>query len=399
MFSDKMDTPVKPEYDSNENVIPRLDRGIQFFNKHYLLSLFFFILALMSKPMAVSLPVVLLILDWYPLNRMGGKTAMTVITEKIPFMVLSLASSVLTIKAQSAGKAVVPLELIPFETRLLVGVKSLAVYLWKMMMPLGLSPFYQYPRRVDFLSPEYLFPVLFILATISLSVVLAKKNRLWLSAWGYYVVTLLPVLGFIQVGGQAMADRYSYLPGIAPTFLVGLGIAWVYRRISGRGVLIKAVVIGVAGTTIFFMGYLTEKQIAKWENSFVLWNYALAIDPQLALPHNNLALAYAREGETGPAIEHLRRAIELNPQWAVPYYNLANRYMDLGWNEKATNELLTAVSLFPQFAEAHNNLGILYASGGRLAEAVQQFQDAVALQPDNEIYRNNLNRAMSDRGR
>ncbi len=365
--------------------------------KWYLLVLFTFILALLSKPMAVTLPAVLLLADWYPLNRISKRTVRGVIAEKTPLMILSLASSILTIKAQSAGKAVVPLEAIPFATRVLVGIKALAFYLWKMIMPFSLSPFYPYPRNVNVLSPGYLFPVVVIFASIILCIVFTKKNRLWLAAWGYYLITLFPVLGFIQVGGQAMADRYSYLPSIVPTLLVGLGIAWLYERISVRGVAIQAVFFGVVATIVLSLTYLTESQIAKWKNSFVLWHYALEIDPQLALPHNNLALAHARRGETGLAIEHLRRAIELNPQWAVPYYNLANRYMDLGWNAKAIDELVIAITLFPQFAEAHNNLGILYASQGLLAEAVQQFQDAVMLQPDSEIYRNNLTRATRDR--
>ncbi len=365
--------------------------------KRYLLVLLTFILALLSKPMAVTLPVVLLLADWYPLNRITRRTVRAVIAEKTPFMILSLATSILTIKAQ--GAAVVPLEGIPFTTRVLVGIKALALYLWKMIMPYPLSPFYPYPRNVNVLSPGYFFPVVVIFASIILCIGFAKKNRLGLAAWGYYLITLFPVLGFVQVGGQAMADRYSYLPTIVPTLLVGLGIAGFYKKISVRGVAIQAVFFGVVATIVFSLTYLTESQIAKWKNSFVLWHYALEIDPQLALPHNNLALAYERRGETGPAIEHLRRAIELNPKWAVPHYNLANRYMGLGWNEKAIDELVIAITLFPQFAEAHNNLGILYASQGMLTEAVQQFQDAVTLQPDNEIYRNNLTRAMRDRGK
>jgi hypothetical protein len=180
----------------------------------------------MSKPMAVSLPVVFLLLDYYPLRRIHSLSALrTVLPEKIPFFLLSLGSAILTILAQSSGKAIVPLERTPLATRLMVGIKALTDYLWNMLLPFDLSPFYPYPHAVSVLSPLYLVPVLLVVSVTAVVIGMAKKQKALPVAWGYYVVTLLPVLGIVQVGSHAMADRYIYLPCLGPFFVAGLGAA------------------------------------------------------------------------------------------------------------------------------------------------------------------------------
>jgi len=181
----------------------------------------------MSKPMAVALPVVLLILDWCPLDRVRSRPALrTVLFEKIPFSALSLFSSIMTILAQQSGESIASLELTPFSTRVLVATKALIAYLGKMLAPRDLVAYYPYPREVSFFSFEYLSAAILVLGITAGCVVLARKQKLWLSAWGYYVITLIPVLGIVQVGNQAMADRYTYLPGLGPFLVAGLGVAW-----------------------------------------------------------------------------------------------------------------------------------------------------------------------------
>jgi hypothetical protein len=176
-------------------------------------ALIFFILALMSKPMAVSLPFVLLILDWYPFGRITSlKTFRTSFIEKIPFIALSVVSAVLTILAQRAGEAVTAMETIPLSTRMLVAAKSLIAYLWKMILPMHLIPYYPYPSDASLFSIEYLSGIILVVGITAASIVMVKKQKLLLSVWVYYVVTLVPVLGLVQVG--AAMDRYTYLPGI-----------------------------------------------------------------------------------------------------------------------------------------------------------------------------------------
>ena len=183
--------------------------------------------------MAVTLPVVLLILDWYPFNRINSlKTFRSALVEKLPFMALSLMSSILTMYAQGAGRAVVPIAFVPLSVRLLVAARSLVSYLWKMVVPVNLVPYYPYPGNASLFSGEYLLAVACVIAITATCLVMAKKQKLWLSGWGYYVVTLLPVIGIVQVGGQAMADRYTYLPGLGPFLITGCAAAWLFDRMN-----------------------------------------------------------------------------------------------------------------------------------------------------------------------
>ncbi len=364
--------------------------------RSYLLALVVFLLALLSKPMAVTFPVVLLLIDWYPLDRLTAKTWKRVALEKAPFIALSLAASMLTVKAQIASKALHSLEIIPFIPRIYIGIKALAVYLWKTVFPFSLVPFYPYPTQVDFLSLNYFGPVLFVVAASGLFVKFAKKNRLWLAAWGYYIITISPTLGFVQVGGQAMADRYTYLPSISILFVAGLGAAWVYERSGTFKVPVKALCVAISVFLLFSMSYLTVKQTGKWKDNFVFWHYIIENEPGLALPHNNLALAYAGEGLIDRAIEHLHRAMVLSPRWVAPYYNLANIYRDMGMVDSAISEFQFVLTLDPRLAVAHNNLGILYASKGLIEEAIRHFRIASGLDPANEAFRANLNRAMRE---
>ncbi len=200
-------------------------------NKHYILVVFLFILALLSKPMAVSLPAVLLILDWYPFNRIRSmKSFLSALLEKLPLIALSIVSSVLTVLAQKAGGAIRPFEVTPLSSRLLVAAESLLSYLWKMILPLNLVPYYPYPKNISLFSAEYLLSIILVTGITAACIVMVKKQKLWLAVWGYYVITLLPVIGIVQVGDQAMADRYTYLPSISPFLITGLGVVWCFEK-------------------------------------------------------------------------------------------------------------------------------------------------------------------------
>jgi hypothetical protein len=206
-----------------------------FLERNYLLSLGFFVLALLSKPMAVTLPVIFLIVDWNPFERIRSlKTFLTALLEKVPFLALSLISSILTVLAQRAGGAVTSVEETPILTRVFVAAKSLVAYIWKMIMPLNLIPYYPYPENLSPLSFEYLLAVALVVGISVICAMIAKKKKqnLLLSVWGYYVISLLPVIGLIQVGGQSMADRYTYLPSIGPFFLMGLVAAWGLMKMN-----------------------------------------------------------------------------------------------------------------------------------------------------------------------
>jgi hypothetical protein len=358
--------------------------GSPLFGAWYFLSFGFFAFALMSKPMAVTLPAVLLILDWYPLGRISSlKTVARACAEKLPFFALSLLSSIVTILAQKAGGAMTLTEAVPLSTRVIVAVKALAVYLWKMIVPLNLVPFYPYPKDVSVFSPGYLFPIFLVIGITAACVVSSKKHRIWPAVWGYYVITLLPVLGIIQVGGQSMADRYTYLPGIGPFLLVGLAGAKICEKVAAldrHRAMAGIAALSAALAVLTSISYATVRQIGIWKDSAVFWNYVIREEPQgVPVAYNNLGLVYASEGRWDKALAEFRTALLLKPDYAEARRNLGIAYASQGRWDSAITEYQEALRLKPQYAEAHYDLGIAYASQGRWDDAITEYRTALRL--------------------
>jgi tetratricopeptide (TPR) repeat protein len=387
-----------------DNEIAQQDSVSRFFNKQYLLAIGFFFLALLSKPMAVTLPLVLLILDWYPFERIQSpKTFWAVLVEKLPFIVLSLISSILTILAQKAGGSLGAMKITSLSTRMLVAAKSLVVYLWHMIFPLNLVPFYPYPnpKNWSLLSLESLFSIIFVVGITIISVAIAKKHKLWLTAWGYYVVTLLPVLGIVQVGGQSMADRYTYLPSLGPFLVMGLIAATIYEKVINLKqwrLTLKMASFVVAIAVLTSISYATIQQIGVWKNSVVLWNYVIKKEPGVNFAHLNLGLAYKSKGLIDMAIEQYQTVLRLRPDYAEAYYDLGSLYKSKGLIDMAIEQYQTVLRLRPDYAEAHNNLGILYKSKGLIDMAIEQYQTALRLRPDYAEAHNNLGIAYQSKG-
>ncbi len=374
-----------------------------FSDKSYLLTFVFFLLALLSKPMAVTLPIVLLILDWYPLYRATSlKAFRSVLIEKLPFIALSLASSIVTILAQH--NVISSVGQILLEPRLMVAAKSLLYYLWKMVWPLELVPFYPYPnpKEVSLLSFEYLSGIILVSGITMACIASSKKQRAWLTAWGYYVVTLLPVIGIIQVGRQSMADRYTYLPSLGPFILLGLGSAWLYRKGAGNeksGIIVRHLG-SVAAIFIFIaISFLTIKQIGVWKTSSVFWNYVIEKEPAKSyIPYANRGLVYKEEGLLDQAIEQYLIAIQLGPASSDNHRILGAAYELKGLLDQAIEQYQIAVRLAPEDVTAHHDLGVAFEKKGELDEAIGQYQILVKLDPDFAPAYNNLGAAYQKRG-
>jgi len=355
-----------------------------FINRHYLAALGLFILALLSKPMAVSLPVVLLLLDWFPFNRIrSGRTFWAACVEKLPFIALSFFSSIITVLAQKTGGAMRALEFVPLTTRVLVGAKALIAYLWKMLLPLDLVPFYPYPEDASLLSGKYLFPLVLVIAVTAVCIMTAKKRGLLLSAWSYYIVTLLPVLGLVQVGFQSMADRYTYLPGLGPFLIMGLVTAWISSKLNFlfAGKFIVKIVSGAAAILVLGgMSYLTLKQIGIWQNSIIFWNYVIAQEPQRAyLAYVNRGRAFETSGQPERALADYDTAIALKPANCEAYVNRGVLRGEAGMFDKAMEDFNQSIALNPDYAAAYSNRGIVYALTGRYGRALEDFNTALAL--------------------
>jgi tetratricopeptide (TPR) repeat protein len=358
----------------------------RFINKHYLLARAFFILALLSKPMAVSLPAVLLLLDWFPYNRIRSlKTLRPALIEKLPLVVLSFISSIVTVLAQKSGGAISSIEIVPLSIRVLVGVKALISYLWKMALPLNLIPYYSYPRDVSIVSPVYLSAVVLVIGLTAGCVVMIKKQKLWLTAWGYYVVTLLPVLGIIQVGGQSMADRYTYLPSLGPFIIIGVFAAWILGYVSSLkkwGLRIKVFSAIAAVSLLVLMSYKTLMQIGIWENSIVFWNYVIEKDPNsFSEAYDNRGQALEKTGQIDRAIADYDKAIALAPSDYEVYDIRGQAFHKMGQLERAIADYSSAIALNPSDSGAYNNRGLAFDKMGQLNRAIMDYDSAIALNP------------------
>jgi len=324
-----------------------------FINKHYLFTLGFFILALMSKPMAVTLPFVLLLLDWFPLNRIrSAQTFRRSCLEKIPFFVLSGASSLVTILAQRTGAAIWE-QAPPIFIRIPVAFESLLAYLGKIILPLNLLPFYPYPLDASIFSLKYAVATVVVVAITLACLMTARKQRLWLVVWFYFGVTLLPVLGFVQVGGQSMADRYAYLPSIGPFIIIGLGATRGLTRLSAgkANAVLRRAALALLIPVFVYLSYLTVTQTGRWKDDLTLWTYVIDKEStRVLIAYYNRGAAYVRAGRIPEAIEDFNTVIALNYQEdSKAYINRGLAFYQVGQMERAIADLRKACELGDTF--------------------------------------------------
>lgn len=355
----------------------------------YILCLSFFILALMSKPMAVTLPVILILLDIYPLQRFKFNESITtqkkIIVEKIPFFLLSALSTVLTITAQHTGGAVKTLELFPLADRILVAVRGFSFYLVKMIFPLSLSPYYPYPKNISLLSYEYFVPILlFFIVTIFCICAWKKGWKIFMGVWAYYVITLLPVIGIIQIGEQSAADRYTYIPSIFPFLLLGLGIAAVWKRAHKKVFVLFPIVLALV-----ILGWLTMKQIMVWKDSVTLFTVTIEKFPDHAGAYFRRANAYADRGDHKKALKDSDRAIELKPDYTDAYIHRGIYSNALGQYQSAIQDLTKATELNPKNAVAYSNRAVVYLNLHDYQKGLKDLDKAIELNPRYESAYNN----------
>jgi protein O-mannosyl-transferase len=366
---------------TRKNTLPYL------LNRHYVFTVVFFTLALLSKPMAVTLPVVLLILDWYPFNRIHSvKTFQSALVEKIPFITLSIISSILAILAQGVQGALMPLEDVPLSTRILVGAKALVMYLWKMVWPLNVIPFYSYsPKRVSIGSLDYLSAIILVVACTAVSASIVKRQKLWLAVWGYYVVTLVPVLGIVQVGSQLMADRYTYLPSIGPFLVAGLFAALIAEKVNTikkRRPIAVVSSVAVALIVLVSLSYLTVKQIAVWKNSITLWSCVIDKQPYpVIFPFKQRIEALHKKGQWSAEIQDYNAVISLDPSDGDAYYNRGVVFHKMGQLDMAEKDYDTAIAKQPFSPEAYNNRGVVFIMFGLFDKAIEDLNHSVAINP------------------
>ena len=358
----------------------------------YWLALLLFALGLMSKPMLVTLPFVLLLLDWWPLQRITihneRSTIAGLVWEKIPFLLLSAASCVATIWAQK--DAIMSFQKLGFPLRVGNALVSYAAYVGQMFYPAGLAVLYPHPA--NHLSPWRVgVSVLFLLLVSAGIAVGSRKHPYLLVGWLWYLGMLVPVIGLMQVGSQPMADRYTYLPQIGLYIIVAWGAvdlcgSWRYSRaVLGAGVaaILTALLV------------LARVQTTYWKNSVSLLTHALACSSDIPLAHNNLGNALATQGKMVEAIQHYEQAIQLEPDHAEAFNNLGNALTSQGKVVEAIQNYEQALHFKPDSANAHNNLGNALATQGKTAEAIQHYEQALQFKPDYADAHYNLGKALA----
>jgi tetratricopeptide (TPR) repeat protein len=357
------------------------------------------IAALMAKPMAVTLPLILLLLDMYPLQRIafsnGAEGNLRVVLEKVPFCIVSFISAILTVLAQQAVMAFKSLESLSLELRIANAFHAPLFYLAKMIWPVRLVPFYPFPKEFSSLDNAYygISGVLFLLVTGVCIWLWRRGHYLFFTAWAYYLITLLPVAGIVQVGSQAAADRYTYLPSVSIFILAGIGVA---EMLAGTGLRKNVMRMGAVIIALIFIifGQLTVKQMRIWRDSETLWNHVIRNFPgRVHFAHNNLGAAYVKKGLFDEAFEEYKKAIAISPTYAEAHTNLGNAYTRRGEYDKAIAEHENALAANPRLMSAYYNLGNSYYAMGMYDDAIVHYKKFLAADPNNAEAYNNLGNA------
>jgi protein O-mannosyl-transferase len=395
----------------------------------YLLSLFFLTLGLMSKPMLVTWPCVMLLLDYWPLRRMDfssvpalRSTLFRLVREKIPFFVLAALGTGITMVVQHRGGALAEAlaqgESLPFGARVGNALVSYCRYLGKIFWPADMVVLYLHPGQWPL--GKLLLAGGLILGISVLVWVRRRRHPYWLMGWLWYCGTLVPVSQVIQTGVHAMADRYTYLPSVGVLILIVWGAGELTRRWRHQMLTLSM----AGGAAIVLCLALTRLQIGYWMDSEALFRHALKVTennylahrnlgmalydkgqideafsrfkevvrlkPDSYDAHNNLGLAFYRKGQTDEAIRQFQEALRLDPYWADTHYNLGVAFYLQGRTEEAIRQFQETIRLREDHAEAHHNLGVILGLRGQTEEAIRQFQEALRLKPDYADARRNL---------
>ncbi len=408
----------------------------------YLLVVACFALGLMAKPMLVTLPAVLLLLDYWPLGRMTmaaredtplldnrrqGRFSPSrhLLAEKVPLLLLVVVSCVLTVWAQ--GQALVSIEYLPLSWRIGNALISYVVYLGQSFYPVGLAVLY--PRPGLDLPLWKILGAFLVLVAITAAALLGRRRCPYLLVgWLWYLGTLVPVIGLVQIGAAATADRFTYVPQIGLCVALVWGGAEFFGGESSRRWL---GCVAVGGLLAGLMG-MAWRQTTYWHDSESLWNQArvntsvnfiahnnlglalasrgqfdeaivhykkaIEIQPDFVMAHNNFGNALAGRGQFDEAIVHYKKAIEIQPDYAKAHHNFGNALAGRRQFDEAITEIRKAIEIQPDYAEAHNDLGLILAGRGQTDEAVVHYKKAIEIQPDNVGAHYNLGNALAGRG-
>ena len=371
----------------------------------YLWVVLFFILGLMSKPMLVTLPFVLLLLDYWPLNRLqidpsgtiGNSqlrlTDLRLVWEKLPLFFLVAVSSAITFYAQKHGGAVASLDVIPFQARIANALVSYASYIGKMIYPFKLAVPYPHPGTFPWWQITEACLLLLFISLLTIRAI--KQKPYFFVGWLWYIGTLVPVIGLVQVGSQSMADRYTYVPFVGLFFIIAWGVPeliaqWRYKKIW---------LATMAGVLVSILMPATWKQVGYWKNSITLFEHTLQVTSNNFASHNNLGLALEKLGRTKDAIEHYLQALRIKPDSVDAHNNIGNALFKQGKDSEALTYFNQALRLNPKCVAAYNSLAVAFIRMGKTDEAIAFLQKALQINPNDPDAHVNLGGALVQTGR
>lgn len=383
--------------------------------RYYILSLLCFLAALLSKPMAVTLPLVLLLIDYYTRQNINDAKGINIrktngelklaatryrlirnsILNKIPFFAFSIAFGFIALSLQkSAGTVRTAFYLDPLP-HILTACRNFIFYPIKLLFPLKLSAYYPYPPVINFFLPSFFLSAILVITLFIIISRCRKNNPGFLFGLGFYFITILPTLQLIPIGNVIFADRFSYLPSIGIFYLIALVIYSPQRRPDLNSFAFKSGRLGgkkniLVAILVLSFSVLTFRRCPAWKDSLTLWRDTIRKDPSIPTAHLNLGEALLSEGRLDEAIEAFYQSKELDPNQTNVYSNLGDAYQKQGLLKKAEKEFITAIELDPEDPIVHNNLGLVYAKQGYPDRAKEEFLTAIALKADYAEPHNNL---------
>jgi tetratricopeptide (TPR) repeat protein len=344
----------------------------------YLVVALLFAFALMAKPMAITLPFALLLLDFWPLQRFPETPLPKLVLEKIPLLTLSAASAAITLYAQRTGGAIGSTELLPLTVRVKNAIYSCLIYIEKAIWPSRLAAFYPHPEGS--LALWKVMGAAAVLIAITAVFWHFRERRCLLVGWLWFLGTMAPMIGIVQVGRQAWADRYAYLP-LWGLFVIGV---WLASEAATRFSLSRAAQVALAVAVLLGYSVTAHIQVGYWRDSYSLFAHSIQVTDASPIAEGNLGSALMEMGHPDLAMPHLQRAIQLMPTLATAHYNLGTLLQRQNELDRAQSEYHLALKYASddrEAAQTHNNLGVLFNQLGRRDEAVAEFTEAIALNP------------------
>jgi Tfp pilus assembly protein PilF len=350
--------------------------------RRFLIVAFAFACGLMSKPMLVTLPFVLLLLDYWPLDRIKGQLWKRVL-EKIPLIMLSAVSSIITFLVQKG--AVGRTEELPILERINNAVVSYVLYIWQMFWPVNLAVFYPHPENRLTLW-EIASCLLLLICFTAVAISLRKQQPYLITGWLWYLGMLVPVIGLVQVGWQGRADRYTYLPQIG----LYIAVTWTVADLTALWRHQRMILSSATLLTIGVLSWRSWVQAGYWRDSETLFRHAVAVTVNNDVAENNLGIVFLGQGKVDEAISLLQAAVDLRPDNSPAHENLAKALLQKGQVADALIQYRKLFELQPDNIEVHNIVGTVLTQQGRVGEGVEEWQKVLAIQPDNGNALSNL---------